>query len=55
MGYNEAVLRGKLIALNDSKITGESIHQQLDSTAKSPRTKGSRYTQEEKMERNNQN
>jgi hypothetical protein len=34
--------------------TGESIHCQLDNTPKSSRTKGSKFTQEEKRTGNNQ-
>jgi hypothetical protein len=43
----KAVLRGKLIALNAFKKPGESIYEQLDSTPKSFRTKGSKFNQEE--------
>ena len=36
------------------KEFGESTHEQLDSTPKSSRTKGNKFTQEEKMAGNNQ-
>ena len=52
----KAVLREKThIPEHFQKETGESIHQQLDSTAKISRTKGSRHTQEELTVKINQN
>ena len=48
----KAVLRGKLIIQLPKKQTGESIHQQLDSTSEGSRTKRSKYTQEEQTKRN---
>jgi hypothetical protein len=38
----------------NQKETRDSTHQQLDSTPKISRTKGSKFTQEESMAGNNQ-
>jgi hypothetical protein len=44
----KAILTGKLIALSATKKeTRESTHYHLDSTPKSSKTKGSKFTQEE--------
>jgi hypothetical protein len=40
----KAVPRGKLIALSVSKNNLETMHEQLDSTPTSSRTKGSKFT-----------
>ena len=62
----KATLRGKHIALSENKTKQkqktnkqtktnlESTYQQLDSTPKRSRTKGSNFTQEEQMAGNNQ-
>jgi hypothetical protein len=50
----KALLRGKVIALSASKKKLKRAYTQLDSTSESPRTKRSKYTQEEKMAENHQ-
>ena len=44
---NKEVLRWKLISECFQKETGEGIHNQLNSTPESSKTKRSKYTQEE--------
>ena len=55
MGQNESSAKRKTHSAKClQKENRESLHYQLDNTPESCRTKGSKYTQEEWMEGNNQ-